>query len=257
MIMESINEQPVRAPRETIVERVRVKRPGKNFDSDDELYSAIAEDYDNYDNEISGYRKNEDMLIKSFEADPKIAQLFISMARGENPVLYLIENFGDEFREALDNPDVKERIVERHNKYVERMAHNRKLEEESKANLPATLDALDEAKAESGSSDEDAAKAFARFQQILDDAIVDKVSKDTWLMFLKGVRHDEDVAAAAYEGEVRGRNARIDALKMKRAMPAGLPPQIGGRGEMPKKKTVNIEGALARYGGDRKSIWDK
>lgn len=255
--MENVNEQPVKAPRETVVERVRVKRPDKNFDNDDELYSAIAEDYDNYDNEIGGYRKNEDMLIKSFEADPKIAQLFISMAQGENPFLYLIENFGDEFREALENPEIKDRIVERHNKYIEHVARNKKLEEESKANLAGTLDALNEAKAMLGCSDEDADKAFARFQQILDDAIVDKVDRDTWVMFLKGVKHDEDVAAAAYEGEVRGRNAKIDTLKMKRSVPANLPPQIGGTREIPEKKKINIEGALARYGGDRKSIWDK
>lgn len=254
--MEDVNKQPVKAPRETIVERVRVKRPETDFESDDELYSAVAEDYDNYDNEINGYRKNEDMLIKSFEADPKIAQLFIEMANGGNPFLYLIENFGDEFREALENPEIKDRIVERHKKYMEHVARNKELEE-SKANLSGTLDALNEAKAESGCSDEDADKAFAKFQQILDDAIVDKVDKDTWVMFLKGVKHDEDVAAAAYEGEVRGRNAKIEALKMKRDVPANLPPQIGGHGEMPKRKKVNIEGALARYGGDRKSIWDK
>ena len=255
--MEDISKQPVKAPRETIVERVRVKRPGVDFDNDDELYSAIAEDYDNYDNEIDGYRTNEDMLIKSFEADPKIAQLFIEMAHGENPFLYLIENFGDEFREALENPEIKDRIVESHNKYMEHVARNKKLEEESKANLSGSLDALNEAKAELGCSDDDADKAFAKFQQILDDAIVDKVDKDTWVMFLKGVNHDEDVASAAYEGEVRGRNAKIDMMKMKRMVPANLPPQIGGQGEMPKQKKVNIEGALARYGGDRKSIWDK
>ena len=258
--MEEPVKEEIKSKKQSFLDRLKGKRPDLNIEDEEELYSSINDDYDDYDRkseEINGYKKNEEMLIGAFEKNPKIASMFVNMANGENPFLYLIENFGDEFREALENPEIKDKIVERHNKYLERMTKNKQLEEESKANLSASIDALGEAQTELGCSDEDAAHAFEVFTQILDDAIVDKVSKDTWLMFLKGVKHDVDVEQATLEGQLKGKNEKIANLKAKRTVPAGIPPQIGGQGKMPKSKKTEIEGALAKYGEGNQSIWDK
>ena len=84
-------------------------------------------------------------------------------------------------------------------------------------------------------SDEDKDKAFEAYANMLDDAIRNKVSKETWLMFIKGINHDKDVAEAADEGEVRGRNTKI-VEKLKKPTTA-TPPMITGQGaEAPKRK---------------------
>lgn len=170
------------------MERLKGKCPELNIDDEEELYSSLSDDYDDYEGkaqEIDGYRKNEEMLVGAFEKNPKIASMFLEMAKGENPFLYLIENFGDEFREALENPDLKEQITERHAKYMERLTKNKEMEEQAKANLTASLDALTEVQTELGYSDEDVTTAFDNFTQIIDDAIFDKESKETWIIFLK------------------------------------------------------------------------
>ena len=92
-----------------------------------------------------------------------------------------------------------------------------------------------EAAKEAGVSDEDKDKAFEAYANMLDDAIRNKVSKETWLMFIKGINHDKDVAEAADEGEVRGRNTKI-VEKLKKPTTA-TPPMITGQGaEAPKRK---------------------
>ena len=99
-------------------------------------------------------------------------------------------------------------------------------------NLPVSLDELDAALAELGCDTETADKAFAMFADIQRDAIVDKVTKDTWIMFLKGIMHDGDVEEASHVAEVKGRNAKIEE-KLKAGKKAdAMPPSLGGGGSL-------------------------
>ena len=75
--------------------------------------------------------------------------------------------------------------------------------------------------------------------------------------FLKGLKHDIDVEQANLEGELKGKNAKIGNLKAKQMVPTNIPLQLGGHGEPPKTKKIEIEGVLSRYGKGPNSIWDK
>lgn len=259
--MEDTEEQVVKSGKQRFIERMKAKKPDLNYDDEEALYGSINDDYDAYDGELKGYKENEEKLLGAFNKDPRIASLFLAMTKGENPLLYLIDNFGqDEIRAALDDPEMKEKIVEKQNAYLERQSKNSQLEEAAKQNITISLDALEEAKNELGCSDEDADKAFEMFAQIQEDAIVDKVTKDTWLMLLKGLNHDMDIENAAREAEIRGRNAKIDKEKKKNTIPDGIPPQLGGQGALGNKagKKPVIEGALAKYSDDDSDdIWSR
>ncbi|MDD3037152.1 hypothetical protein [Bacteroides sp.] len=259
--MESIEKQDVKSKKDLFIERMKAKRPDLNYEDEDALYGSINDDYDSYDGELKGYKKNEEKLLRAFNKDPRVASMFLAMTNGENPLLYLIDNFGqDEIRTALDDPDMKEKIVEKQNAYLERQSKNSKLEEEAKRNILISMDALEEARNELGGSDEDADKAFEMFAQIQEDAIVDKVTKETWMMLLKGLNHDMDIENAAYEAEIKGRNARIDKEKKKKTVPEGIPPQLGGQGALNDNvsKRPIIEGALAKYSDDDPDdIWKR
>lgn len=259
--MELTEKQEVKSKKEQFVERLKAKKPDLNFDDEEDLYGSINDDYDAYDGELKGYKENEEKLIGAFNKDPRIASMFLAMTKGDNPLLYLIDNFGqDEIRAALDDPEMKDKLVERQNAYLERQAKNSKLEEEAKVNIIASLDALEAAKDELGCSDEDADHAFEMFAQIQEDAIVDKVTKETWIMFLKGLSHDVDIENATHEAEIRGRNAKIDKEKKKSTIPDGIPPQLGGQGALNDKvnRKPVIEGALAKYAeDDADDIWKR
>lgn len=257
--MEDTERQVVKNGKQRVIDRMRAKKPDLNYDDEDALYGSINDDYDAYDGKLKGYKENEEKLLGAFNKDPRIASLFLAMTKGENPLLYLIDNFGqDDIRAALDDPEMKEKIVEKQNAYLERQSKNSKLEEAAKKNITISLDALEEAKNELGCSDEDADKAFEMFAQIQEDAIVDKVTKDTWLMLLKGLNHDMDIENAAHEAEIRGRNAKIDKEKKKNTIPDSIPPQLGGQGALNNKadRKPVIEGALAKYSDDDSDdIW--
>lgn len=259
--MEDTEKQDVKSKKQQLVERLKVKRPDLNYDDEDTLYGSINDDYAAFDGELKGYKENEEKLVEAFNKDPRVASMFLAMTKGENPLLYLIDNFGqEEIRAALDDPEMKEKIVERQNAYLERQAKNSKLEEEAKMNITVSLDALEEAKNDLGCSDEDADKAFELFAQIQEDAIVDKVTKETWIMLLKGLNHDIDIENAAHEAEIKGRNAKIDKDKKKKTIPDGIPPQLGGQGALGNKagKKMVIEGALAKYSDDDPDdIWKR
>lgn len=257
--MEDTEKQVVKNGKQRVIDRMKAKKPDLNYDDEEALYSSINDDYDAIDGELKGYKENEEKLLGAFNKDPRIASLFLAMTKGENPLLYLIDNFGqDEIRAALDDPEMKDKIVEKQNAYLERQSKNSQLEEAAKQNITISLDALEEAKSELGCSDEDADKAFEMFAQIQEDAIVDKVTKDTWLMLLKGLNHDMDIENAAHEAEIRGRNAKIDKEKKKNTIPDGIPPQLGGQGALSNKagRKPVIEGALAKYSDDDSDdIW--
>lgn len=259
--MEGSEKQEIKTKKQLFLDRVKAKKPDLNIDDEETFYGSINDDYDAYDGELNGYKENEGKLLAAFNKDPRIASMFLAMTKGENPLLYLIDNFGqDDIRAALDDPDMKDKIVEKHNSYLERQLKSSKMEEDAKQNITGSLDALEAAKEELGCSDEDADKAFELFVQIQEDAIVDKVSKETWALILKGITRDADMESATHEAEVRGRNSKIDREKKKTTIPENMPPQLGGQGALSDKRDKKpvIEGALAKYGeGGSDDIWER
>lgn len=76
-------------------------------------------------------------------------------------------------------------------------------------------------------------------------------------MFIKGILHDKDVEQAQLEGEIKGKNEKINDLKSKKTVPQGLPPQLSGQGGgLPaSKQELDFGGVLNKYGENYKS-WD-
>lgn len=259
--MEEVNNEDVKdvkGKKAKVIERLKAKRPELNEEDEESLYSAINDDYDVNEGELANYRNNEKSIVDIFESDPRMAGMFAEMAnKGMSPLEYLISNYGEEFREALDDPEKASKLVEAQNAYTTKITTNKKLEEESKANLQESLAALEAAKTEVGANDEEESKAFELFCNILDDGIKDKVSKETWVMFLKGIRHDADVEQATIEGQVKGKNEKIGALKVKQTVPQGLPPQLSGQGTPVKSSNKkSFGGVLDKYGDDYRR-WDE
>ena len=71
------------------------------------------------------------------------------------------------------------------------------------------------------------------------------------------IHHDEDVAAASEEGEVRGRNANIEEKLRRRKQGDGSAQLNGGAGVKERKPTSRPSlGALDRF-NDADNIWDR
>ena len=120
----------VKSRRDQQLERLRKKYPDKKFEDDEEIYGQIYDDYDQYEQDLSGYKDREKAMSDMFAADPRSAQFLADMHNGNDPYVGLVKNFGIEIQDVLDDPEMQEKIAEANKDYVERVAKSRQLDEE-------------------------------------------------------------------------------------------------------------------------------
>ena len=232
-------EKPTPTRREALVGLMKEDYPDADFADDDDFYDKLI-------SERSRYKTTDEQATKLREAfmkDPRIAGLLNFAKEGGNPISFLLENYGDEFRDALEDPDKAEEFAEAHKKYQEKVAKNKQLEEECAANLQTTAGILDELQAEYKLTDEEVMDVFKTANQFALEATTNLYTKEFLAAILRAKNYDKDVEAAAMEGEVRGRNERIEE-KLRKQKPAEVPPTLTGQSSgkatvAPKREAYN------------------
>lgn len=212
------------------IARLREKYPEKQFEDDEEIYGQISDDYDQYEQQLGEYSKNEKALSDMFEADPRSAQFLVDMHNGNDPVVGLVRHFGMEIRDVLDDPQMQDKIAEANKEYVERIANNRRLEQEYNQNMENTLETLREFQEQKGLSDEDVDRVIEALLSIVNDGVMGKFAPETLEMVCKAINYDTDIEAAGQEGEVAGRNAKITERLRQSRRGDGTMPLAGSNG---------------------------
>ena len=221
----------IKSRREQQIERLRNKYPERNFEDEEEIYGAISEDYDQYEQELNDYKDREKTLSEMFAADPRSAQFLTDMHQGKDPVLGLVRNFGLEIKDVLDDPDMQDKIAEANKEYVERIAKSKELDNEYEKNMDTSLETLRTFQIERGLSDEQVDEVVDNLLTVVRDGVMGKFTPATLDMMLKAITHDEDVAAAGEEGEIAGRNAQIVERQRRSAKGDGTSPLNGKNGQ--------------------------
>lgn len=231
---------PPKSKRDALRERLKKKYPDKNFDDDEEFAGQISDDYDASEKQLGEYKDREKQLGDFFDSDPRSAAFLMEWKNGKNPVTALVENFGMDFLEYMDDPEHQEELAKAQKDYLERVAKEKNLEDEYQKNLDKSLNDLEA----SGMDDDEANKGLEKLFEIVNDAIMGKISTETVKLLNNGVSHDDDVAKAGDAGEVRGRNAKITDTLRKGKQGDGTP-HLGGGGA----------GQKPRGGGNPDSIF--
>lgn len=226
----------VKSRRDQQLERLRKKYPDKKFEDDEEIYGQISDDYDQYEQDLSGYKDREKAMSDMFAADPRSAQFLADMHNGNDPVLGLVKSFGVEIKDVLDDPEMQEKIAEANKEYVERVAKSKKLDEEYERNMNASLETLRQFQEERGMSDDEIDAVTDAILTVVKDGVMGKFSKPTLELFVNAINHDSDVASASEEGRVAGRNDKIVEGLRKRNKGDGTAPLNGKNGGAPKNK---------------------
>lgn len=226
----------VKSRRDQQLERMRKKYPDKKFEDDEEIYGQIYDDYDQYEQDLNGYKDREKAMSDMFSADPRSAQFLADMHNGQDPYVGLVKNFGVNIEDVLHDPKMQEQIAEANKEYVERVAKSRKLDEEYEKNMDASLETLRQFQEERGMSDEQIDAVVDAVLTVVRDGVMGKFSKETLAMFVNAINHDSDVASASEEGRVAGRNDKIVEGLRKRAKGDGTAPLNGKNGGAPKNK---------------------
>lgn len=248
--------QQTKSKRDMLNERMRKRYPEKNFDNEEDFYGQISDDFDNFDNELAGYKEREQKIADMFAADPRSAVFMSKWMNGEDPQIELVRQFGIDVKDAADDPQKMEAIAEANKEFVERVAEEDRLEKEYKENLAASLTELDRLQQEMGVDDETINNAVQLLADISSSFIVGKITPEAIQMAMKAISHDADVAQAAMEGEVKGRNSKVEE-KLRKPKGDGMPSSMPGSRStgMPKDKP-NL-GALDRFDEGATTIWGR
>lgn len=225
----------VKSKRELLNERMKGKYPDMDFSDDEVLAGRINDDYDDYESQLNGYRDNEKKITDLFNADPRSASFMIGWSEGADPAVELVRQFGTDIKEAIDDPERQEAIAAANKEYLERVAKEKELEETYQANLAESLKNIDELQAKHGLTDEQVDEAMALVLQIANDAVVGKFTPETIEMAMKAINHDVDVDEAALEGEIRGKNTKIEETLKRNEAGDGVA-ALAGKNNIPPKR---------------------
>jgi hypothetical protein len=229
----------VMSNRDRMNARLKAKYADKAFDDDESMYAQINDDYDDYDKTVSGYKDRESKLADMFSSDPRSARFISDWSKGNDPALSLVRNYGMEIKDIIDDPDRQEEMAAANKEYLERVTKNKELEETYKTNLTQSCTELERLQNEEGMSDEDIDAAIEFLLGIINDGVVGKFSAESVKMALKALRHDDDVALAGNEGEVRGRNTKIEEKLRKPAQGDGTARLDGRNSTAPQAAVRN------------------
>ena len=139
------------------MERFAERYPDVTADDEEAFYGRLGDEWDRMDRSDAAQRELGELLAN----DPRSAGFLMVMRKGGNPMEYLIEQYGDDFREALNDETKAKEFSAAFSKYAEKQAKNKELQAQAEANMQRMLDDLDAAKAEGSFTDDDAAKAYA------------------------------------------------------------------------------------------------
>ncbi len=240
--MEQTENKDVKSKRDLAKERLHGKYPEMDFENEDVLFGRINDDYDEYDNELAGYKEREQKFVDVFTKDPRSANFMASWANGEDPTVALIRQYGKEgIMAAIDDPARQEEIAAANKEFAERVAKNEEYEAEYQQNLDASLSSIDEWQKRTGVSDEEVDAVMANIVTIVRDGVLGKFTPETIDMVYKAMNHDKDVATASHEAEVRGRNEKIEEKLRKQATGDGTANLDGKNGTaQPRRRRADI-----------------
>jgi hypothetical protein len=165
--------------------------------------------------------------------------------------------FGDDFKAALEDPEKQEALATANKEFAERIAQEKEYEGEYQKNLDETLTTLEAMQQEEGLPDEDIDSAMDFLVGIVRDGIMGKFTRESIEMAIKAIRHDSDVEAAGHEGEVKGRNSKIEEKLRKAGKNDGTADLAGknGGGSGGSRQMPDL-GAIGRYDGTQ-NIWER
>lgn len=247
----------VQSNRDRYSARLKEKYPDKEFLDDEALFGQINDDYDAYDEDLNGYKEREKSLSDLFASNPRSAGFLNDWRKGDDPLISLLRKYGDDFKEALEDPEKQEALAQANKEYADRVTKEREYEEEYQKNTQETLATLEQVQQEHGLTDEQVDNVFEFLFGIYRDGIVGKFSKETIEMGLKALNYDADLEQADKEGEVRGRNTKIEE-KLRKASKSDGTADLAGRnsGGAGTPRDLPELGAIDKDYG-MKNIWER
>lgn len=217
-----------------LLERYAKQYPDRKFEgdgADDDLYDLTADEFDKYDNESKSYRERNDRLNKLFDEFPDSAEIFKAMALDKkHPFDYIIDNYHDLLDDGLSSEENRARIKQRRAENEQKAKANKEADDKFHNNMAQSLKILTEWGGKKGIDLKGQAEHYARLRKVVNDFADGNISEDTYEALWNGLNYKNDVAQAKEQGEINGRNAKIQAEFQQSRSRRNMPPTLGGQG---------------------------
>lgn len=237
-----MEEAVVETPKGLAAMRSRMKERKADVDWDNTDDDAMADmamaDYDELSTMVDEYKKRDAAFDELAAKHPEGMMFLSQLAKGKS-MREAIENSMDvSFDELYNDPDYPAMKQEREGK--EREA------------VDAMLAKLDEEAAAKGWKSEDVDEALQALDDFINAVESNSVTMDMLQLLHNGKRYDKDVAKAMHEGEVNGRNAKIEETKRKKKASSDGLPALGGQSKGGESNKTLVRGGRNGVGSD---IW--
>ena len=233
-------------------ERYSQSYPDLDMDDEEALYGQLNDDYDANESKLKTYEDDRKKLSDLFQSNPQSAIFLSDWANGSNPIIALVKAYGQDFIDYVNDPENAEEIAKAQAEYLEKQAKSKEFDELYAKNTQESLKVLSDMQAEKGLSDDETASVLEKILSVEEDLRQGKITPEILDMFMKAEKYDTDVDEARTEGEIAGKNAKIDNVLKLKSRGDGTPSLQGGN-NVADENPIKIEGALGR---EKQDIWE-
>jgi hypothetical protein len=249
--MEEENKTQAPSPRENLLARARERFSDRTFDDlgveqpsegAADLDEAIDEMLTELINKQTTYDEKNARLTELLMSDPSAAEYLQRWVETKDPRTALVETFGDELGMSEEAQAGFQGNLE---SWRERKAANDAIEAQAQANWDESLAALESWGDERGLSMENKRDIMLHLLGVTYNGQENKYGPEEFEMAWHAMNYDNDVAAARAEGQVAGRNERIEAARRDRSVAGAMPPAASGsQGGRTRERRPEPEGDI-------------
>ncbi len=219
--------------------------PEKDYPDDtsvmDDAHSKIGE-LDNYKQENEAANQQ---IIDAVESEPVLGAVISDVIKGMTFRAAIARHFDPEDLAGEHGDPDFESIETNRQERLSKKSENETFLQELQQNIQASQEEIKGFAEDNGMTEEDAASFLTNVTSVLEDAYKGKITKDFLARMYTAENHEKEVAAAAENGVIEGKNMAIDEKKELNSSAKagdGLPQITAGANkqapEAPKSKTI-------------------
>jgi hypothetical protein len=218
---------------------------GKTFESDADFEAFVKEKLTENEESLSGYKEADGKIVEVLDEYPELYAVVQDLIDGKPIEVALAANIDLEDITPLPDEEMYKQYEDAKNTRKERKTKIETMRKEFDTNLEASREVIKEYFEEKGLTDENA-EDYASF---IDNHIAEYnrgiVTKEFLDLFYKARNYAKDVIEAEEQGAIKGKNAKVDAEREKRAtetdgMPVGGS-SIGVKEDVPQEDDLFAE----------------
>ena len=190
---------------------------GKTFESDADYEAFVKEKLTENEESLSGYKEADSKIMEILDDYPELYAVIQDLMDGKPIEVALAANIDIEDITPLPDEEMFKQYEDAKNTRKERKTKVENYRKEFDANMEASRETIKEYFEEKAMSDDDATD-YATF---IDNHIAEYnrgiVTKEFLDLFYKARNYAKDVIEAEEQGAIKGKNAKVDAEREKRA----------------------------------------